>query len=380
MFRRRETDIRPMLTFPATIRPRAHRRRTITTMTSLIAILGLVVAGGVSLAGLRGLVGRPDGHGAASGLDDAAVLAAGELGGVRWTLTGGFSDGVPCTQIQMGGQIAGGCWPHISASRPTAQLDAAAYALDWEGSPSSRRFSFATVIVPRDVAKVLVHSGTHVFRAGDPVEAPDGWGRVSVAIVPIEETTSRQLASPVRVEYLDAEGRRAYPDDELRLRNVPDVATGRTVPEYVTSEGALGRSLGKWTLFGWEEAGTGKFGIWLRGPEDVLATGSNRQWVEKHPLISIRPVCGQSTGILWGTVPGDVAAVEVGLVDPEVIDTVAGPRRLGDVRFALGTFEEFDPARAPVTYLDAAGKAIWTDWPSGPAPGSATPRCAGEGS
>jgi hypothetical protein len=147
------------------------------------------------------------------------------------------------------------------------------------------------------------------------------------------------------------------------------------------SEGTFfSRSLGPWTLFGWREASTSKFGLWLQGPDDVLTTGSTAEGVEEHHLLSIRPYWGRSVGILWGTVPADVAAVEIGLVDPEVMDTVAGPHRLGDLPFALGTFEDFDPATAPVTYLDATGQAIWTDWPSGAAPDSATPRRAGEGS
>jgi len=381
MFRRRETDLETTLTYPATVRRRVRRRRVVATVMSLVAIFGLVVVGSVSIAGLGGLLDRrPSSHTTAAALDDAAVVASGDIDGVVWTMSGGLADGVACTQIEAGGQIAGGCWPDIAGSRPRAQLDAGVYLQNWDGSPDSRRFSFVTAVVPPDVAQVLVHSGTNVFRGEGPFEAPDDWGRVRVAVVAIEETTSRELASPLRVRYLDGEERQAYPDEELRLRAVPEVPTGAVVPDYVMSEGALfSRSVGPWTLFGWREASTSKFGLWLQGPDDVLATGSTAEGVEEHPLLSIRPYCGRSAAILWGTVPGDVAAVEVGLVDPEVIDTVAGSHRLGDVRFALGTFEDFDPARARVRYLDATGQVIWTDWPSGAMPGSATPRCAGDG-
>lgn len=79
--------------------------------------------------------------------------------------------------------------------------------------------------------------------------------------------------------------------------------------------------------------------------------------------------------MLWGAVPDIVAAVEVGALDPVRLDTVAGPAAFGDIRFVLGTFEDLDPSRAPVTYLDATGRALWVDWPSTIDPGSSTPAC-----
>jgi hypothetical protein len=97
--------------------------------------------------------------------------------------------------------------------------------------------------------------------------------------------------------------------------------------------------------------------------------GATVEGVGNEPVLSIHRQCGRSAGVVWGTVPPNVAVVEVGLVDPDRIETVTGADQLGDVRFVLGDFMEPFPEGAPVTYLDAAGEPIGTDWPS------ATERC-----
>jgi hypothetical protein len=368
MFRRRETDVGPTFPLPATAKVRARTRRVATTLASAITFVGIV---GLSFAVLSSLVGGPPGPAPGSRLDGATVLTDGVAGGVPWTLSAGLIDGVHCTEIEMGGEVSGGCWPSISDGHPSAQFEAGVYSLGQEDTPSWRRFTFVVAIVPDDVARVVVRSGAGVARAPHPAAAPGMWGAVRVAVVPIEETTSVQLVSTqVRVEYLDGAGVSAYPDESIHLLEDPDLAPSPAVPDDVShmissiGEGADARS-----LFAWKEEGTSKFAVWLRSSERALVMTATTEFVGDEPFLSIHRQCGRSAGVVWGTVPSNVAAVEVGLIDPDRIETVAGADQLGDVRFVLGDFAEPYAEGAPVTYVDAAGESIGTDWPS------ATERC-----
>jgi hypothetical protein len=368
MFRRRETDVGPMFPLPTTTRARARTRRVASAFASVITIVGSV---GLTFAVLSSLVGGPRGTAPGSSLVGATVLTVGVSGGMPWTLSAGLIDGMHCTEIEVGGEISGGCWPDISDTHPTAQLEPGVYTLGQVDGPSWRRFTFVIAIVPDDVAHVVVRSDAGVARSPDPAAVPPEWGAVSVAVVSIEETTSVQLASaPVRVEYLDSAGVSAYPEESIHLLEDPDLAISAAVPDDVShvissmGEGADARS-----LFAWKEEGTRKFGVWLRSSGRVFVMGATTEFVDHEPFLSIHRRCGRSAGVVWGTVPSNVAVVEVGLVDPELIETIAGADQLGDVRFVLGDFAEPYAEGAPVMYLDAAGEPIGIDWPS------ATERC-----
>jgi hypothetical protein len=363
MFRRRETDVRPAFGLPATAKVRVRTRRAATTFASVITIVGIV---GLSVSVLSGHVGGQRGTVPGSSLDGATVLASGVSDGVPWTVAAGLIDDVYCTEIEMGGEVSGGCWPDISDVRPSAQLEAGVHGLGQEGTPSWRRFTFVIAIVPDDVARVVVRSDAGVARSHDPAEAPPEWGAVSVVVVPIEESTSVQLASaPVRVRYLDGDGGSAYPDETMQLLEDPDIAQGPTVPDYVSHRiSSIGEGTDARTLFAWKEGGTPKFVVWLQVTERVLAMAATVEGVGNEPFLSAHRECGRSAGVVWGTVPSNVAAIEVGLVDPDRIETTAGPSQLGDVRFVLGSFTEPYAERAPVTFIDAAGKELGTAWPS----------------
>ena len=363
MFRRRETDVGPTFTLPATTKVRVRTRRVATMFASVITSVGIV---GLSIAVLSGLVGGPRGTAPGSRLDGATVLTSGVSGGVPWVLSAGLIDDVHCTEIEMGGEIGGGCWPDISDAHPSAQFEAGVYSLGQEGTPSWRRFTFVIAIVPDDVARVVVRSDAGLARSLESADAPQEWGTVDVAVVSIEETTSVQLASaPVYVEYLDGSGGSAYPDGLFQLLENPDLATSPTVPDYVSHRiSSMGDGEDARTLFAWKEEGTRKFAVWLRSSERVLVMAATTEFVGDEPFLSIHRHCGRSAGIVWGTVPSNVAAVEVGLVAPDRIETLAGADQLGDVRFVLGEFTEPFAEGAPVTYLDAAGEPIGTDWPS----------------
>jgi hypothetical protein len=363
MFRRRETDVRPPFTLPATAKVRVRTRRLATTFASLITVVGIV---GLSIAVLSSLVGGPRGTAPGSNLDGATVVTRGMSGGVPWTVSAGLIDGVQCTEIEMGGEVSGGCWPDISVTHPSAQLEGGVYSVGQDGTPSWRRFTFVVAIVPDDVARVDVRSEAGLARSHDPAAAPPEWGAVSVVVLPIEERTSVQLASaPLQVQYLDRDGGSAYPDESIRLREDPDIATGPTVPEYVSYRiSSLGEGKEVRSLFAWKEGGTPKFVVWLQTSDRVLAMGATNEFVRDEPFLSIHRECGRSAGVVWGTVPSNVAAIEVGLVAPDRIDTIAGPGQLGDVRFVLGDFTEPYAERAPVTFIDAAGEQTGTDWPT----------------
>jgi hypothetical protein len=367
MFRRRETDVQPMFPLPATAKVRGRTRRVVTTFASAIMIVGIV---GLSFAVLSSLVGPRRVAVPASSLDGATLLTSGVSGGMPWTLSAGFIDGVHCTEVEMGGEVSGGCWPGISDSYASAQLEAGVSTLGQDGTPSWRRFTFVIAIVPNDVARVVVRSDAGVARSPDPTEAPQEWGMVDVAVVPIEETTSSHLVSgPVQVQYLDGDGGSAYPDELIQLLENPDVATSPTVPDYVSHRiSSIGDGEDARTLFAWKEEGTSKFATWLRSSEKVLGMGATVEFVGDEPFLSIHRRCGRPAGVVWGTVPSNVAAIEVGLVDPDRIETIAGADQLGDVRFVLGDFTEPYAEGASVTYLDTAGDPIDTDWPSATEP------------
>lgn len=368
MFRRRETDIRPTFPLPAAIKVRVRTRRVATTFASVITSVGIV---GLSIAVLSGLVGGPRGTVAGSRLSGATVVTSGVSGGVPWTLSAGLIDGARCTEIEMGGKVSGGCWPGNPDTDPSAQFEADVYSLGQEGTPSWRRFTFVVAIVPDDVARVVVRADARVARSPDPTDAPREWGTVDVAVVPFEETTSSQLVSaPVHVKYLDGDGGSAYPDDLIQLLADPDLGTSPTVPDYVSHRiSSIGDGEDARTLFAWKEGGTPKFVVWLQISDRVLAMGATVEGVGNEPVLSIHRQCGRSAGLVWGTVPSNVAAVEVGPVDPDRIETITGADQLGDVRFVLGEFTDPYAEGAPVTYLDAAGEPIGTEWPS------ATERC-----
>jgi hypothetical protein len=363
MFRRRETDVRPPFTLPATTKVRVRTRRLATTFASLTTIVGIV---GLSIAVLSSLVGRPRGTAPGSNLDGATVLTRGMSGGVPWTVSAGLIEGVQCTEIEMSGEISGGCWPDISVTHPSAQLEGGVYSLGQDGTPSWRRFTFVVAIVPDDVARVDVRSEAGVARSHDLAAAPTEWGTVSVAVVPIEETTSARLVSaPMHVQYLDGEGGNAYPDELIQLLEDPDLAASPTVPDYVSHRiSSIGEGTDARTLFAWQEEGTSKFAMWLRGSEGALVMAATKEFVGDEPFLSIHRRCGRSAGVVWGTVPPNVAAVDVGLVAPDRIETIAGPSEFGDVRFVLGSFTEPYAERAPVTFIDAAGEQTGTDWPT----------------
>jgi len=362
MFRRRETDVGPTFGLPSTAKVRVRTRRVATTFASVITILGIV---GLSVAVLSGLVGGPRGTVPGRSLDGATVVTSGVSDGVPWTVSAGLIDGVHCTEIEMGGEVSGGCWPDISDTLPGAQLEAGLNSLGQVGGPSWRRFTFVIAIVPDEVADVVVRSDAGVARSQAPAEAPQEWGAVSVAVVPIEERTSAQLSSAVRVQYLDGDGGSAYPDELIQLLENPDLATTPTVPDYVSQQiSSILDGTGTRTLWAWKEAGTSKFAVWLRSSEKVLGMAATTEFVGDATFLSIHRRCVPSAGVVWGTVPANVAAIEVGLVAPDRIETIAGPSQLGDVRFVLGGFTEPYPERAPVTFIDAAGKPLGIAWPS----------------
>lgn len=370
MFRRREADVGPTFPLPPTTKVRVRTRRVATTFASVMTIVGIV---GLSIAVLSSLVGGPRGTAAGSKLNGATVLTSGVSDGVPWTLSAGLIDGVHCTEIEMSGEVSGGCWPDISDTRPSAQLEVGVYSFGQEDGPSWRRFTFVIAIVPDDVARVVVRSDAGVARSHQPAEAPEGWGPVRVAVVPIEETTSSQLVSAsMHIQYLDSEGGATYANELIQLLEDPDIASMPTMPDDVSQQVAsLGAGTDGRTLFAWQEEGTSKFATWLRSSEGVLVIAATKEFVGDEPFLSLHRRCGRSAGIVWGTVPSNVAAVEVGLVGPERIDTIEGPSQLGDVRFVLGGFTEPYAEGAPVTYIDASGKTIGTGWPSG------TERCLG---
>jgi hypothetical protein len=171
----------------------------------------------------------------------------------------------------------------------------------------------------------------------------------------------------VQVQYLDGDGGSAYPDELIQLLENPDLATTPTVPDYVSEQiSSIREGTGTRTLWAWKEAGTSKFAVWLRSSEKVLGMAATTEFVGDETFLSIHRRCGPSAGVVWGTVPANVAAIELGLVAPDRIETIAGPSQLGDVRFVLGGFTEPYPEGAPVTFIDAAGKPLGIAWPSAP--------------
>jgi hypothetical protein len=372
MFRRRETDVGPTLTLPSTTRVRVRVRRAVATAATGVAIVAVV---GVSVAALSGLIGVAQRPAPGSNLASGSELTSGTIGGVPWTMSAGIVDGMMCTEIEIGGEVGGGCWPDI-ADAPHAQLESGVYTLGPEDGPDWRRFSFVVAIVPDAVASVVVESDAGVARSVELADAPEVWGPVRVAVVPIEEGTSTLLSSDVEVRYVGHDGDSPYPAERIGLAEALDIATTPTVPGYVSHEiSTLGAGQDARTLLAWKEGPTPKFVMWLRHVDRTLVMAATADGVERAPIISIHPRCGDSSGVVWGTVPSNVAAIEVGVIDPDRITAVQGPAQLGDVRFVLGEFVEPYPDGAPVTYLDDTGAPIRTDWPAGPQPAARVLGC-----
>jgi hypothetical protein len=369
MFRRREADVAATFALPAATKVRARIRRVATTAVSAVTVVGIVW---FSVAVLGGLVGTRREALPAGGLEGATVLTRGEIDGEPWSVSAGRIDGVPCTEIQMGREVTGGCWPEISETRPSAQLEAGVHGVGQPDAPSWRRITFVVAIVPDDVARVIVRSDAGVASSRDPVQAPQEWGSaVRVAVVPIEERTSTHLASAaIEVRYLDDDGADAHPAQRIQPLEDPDVTSTSMVPDYVSHRiSAIGAGTDARSLLAWQEGDTSKFGAWLQSTGRAFGMGATTEFVGDEPFLSIHRLCERSTGVVWGTVPSNVAGIEVGLVAPDRIDTIAGPGQLGDVRFVLGGFTEPYAERAPITFLDAAGRPLGAAWPSAAEPG-----------
>lgn len=360
LFHERADRIVTAQSAPEQVLRRGRRRQLGTVVLSSLGAL-MIVSG--SIVGLRDLLSdRPSGG---AGGRTSAVIARGDASGLSWTLSSWIDDGRYCTRLGWrdmrdpsrtppGGSASCGGPP--GADRATFSVN--------ETETSA---SFLVALVPRDVLEVLVESeDAQRFSTRDLVDAPPEWGALRFAVVPLEGE------GPGAVHFIGAGHDIVYPSVGFRWGGelVLDASTitHATMPDYVTDEiGSIELEGTGRTLFAWQEGATSKFCLFLqeRGSSASIGWCSTAEFIEDAPILSIGPVnCQRRLGVLWGTVPADVAAIRV-RHRPSLIETIAGPPKFGHVRFVLGSLEEPYPGSAGLVFLDASGKPVDQDWLSG---------------
>jgi len=222
--------------------------------------------------------------------------------------------------------------------------------------------SFLVALVPADVLKVEVRSeGPKRFSTREFVDAPIGWGDLRFAIVPLDG------GGPGAVHFIGAGHDIVYGSVGFRWGELLDVTSFATVPEDGTAQvRSLELEGTRRTLFAWREAETSKFCLYLAddGARRTLSWCGTTDAIAKVPILSIGPLaCDRRVGVIWGTVPSDVAAIEGNGGDGFArIETIAGLPGLGNVRFVLGSLDEPYPGSVWVSFLDASGQPTDQDW------------------
>jgi hypothetical protein len=365
LFRERADAVVTGPSAPERVLRRGRRRQLGTVVLSSLVALSLV---GWSIVGLRGLLGDRPGQGPAG--QTSTRISSGDAYGLHWTLSSWVDDGRYCTRLR---------WTD------TRDLPAGGSA-SCGGSPAEERatfavtetesyISFVVALVPRDVVEVLVESeDARRFLTRGVVDAPLEWGALRFAVVPLKG------GGPGTVHFIGAGHDIVHPSVGFRwgpefldatnlthFATVPDETA--VLPGEVTARiGSIELDGIRRTLFAWRETGTSKFSLYLDpgdGSLHAMAWSATAEGIEEAPLLMIGPLaCDRRVGVLWGTVPGDVAAIEV-LHRPGRIETIAGPPVFGDVRFVLGSLEEPYPGSAWLRFLDASGRPVNQDWLSG---------------
>ena len=348
---------------------RRGRRRQLGTVV-LSSLVGLTLVAG-SIVGLRGLLGDRPVQGPAG--STKTVIMSGDAYGLHWTLSGWVDDGRYCTRLS---------WMATRDPSPTPPGGSASCG----GSPAVERATFNVIetestvaflvaLAPGDVLEVeVVSDDGQAFSTQGLVDAPLEWGAaLRFAVVPLK------AEGPATAHFIGADHDIVYPspgfwrwgkDSALDPSNlthfatVPDEATA-LAGEVTARIGSIELEGTRRTLFAWGETGTSKFVLYLGegdGSRKAMAWGGTVEGIEETPILSIGPLaCDRRIGLLWGTVPGDVAAIEF-LNRPGRIETITGPPVFGDVRFVLSALEEPYPGSAWLRFLDENGAPIDQDW------------------
>ncbi len=365
LFRERADRIVVAPAPPERVLRRGRRRQLGTVALSSVVALALV---GASIVGLRSLLGDRSRQGPAG---EVTEIASGDAYGLHWALASWTDDGRYCTRLR---------WTN------TSDLPAGGSA-SCGGSPAEERatfavaetesyISFVVALVPRDVVEVLVESeDARPFSTRRLVDAPLEWGALRFAVVPLRG------GGPGAVHFIGASHDSVHPSVGFRwgpefldasnlthFATVPDEATVQPGEEVTARIGSIELDGIRRTLFAWRETGTRKFCLYLdpgNGSLHAMAWCGAADEIDDAPFLSIGPLaCERRVGVLWGTVPGDVAAIKV-LHRPGRIETIAGPAAFGDVRFVLSSLEEPYPGSAWLRFLDASGRPVDQDWLSG---------------
>ena len=338
-----------------------HHQLVTVGLSSLVALT--LVAG--SIVSLRGLLGGRPGHGPAG--QTSTVISSGDAFGLHWTLSSWVDDGRYCTRLG---------WSDTRDPVRTPSGESASCG----GSPAGERatfsvtetesnVSFLVALVPKDVVEVVVENeDARRYSTRGLVDAPLEWGALRFAVVPLEGE------GPGAVHFVGAGHNIVYPSVgfwrwgkalALDASNITQFATEADVTAQIGSIELEGT---RRTLFAWREAATSKFSLILGegdGSLKAMAWGATVDDIEEAPILSIGPLaCDRRVGVLWGTVPGDVAAIEI-LHRPGRIETIAGPPKFGNERFVLAALEGPYPGSAWLTFLDANGRPMDQDWLSG---------------
>jgi hypothetical protein len=335
---------------------RRGRRRQLGTVVlgSLVALT--LVAG--SIVSLRGLLGDRPGQGAA-GETDSTIVATGDASGLSWTLSAWNEADRYCTRLRwrLDTDSVGFRFGSASCGSMPAH-DRATFGVT---DDPEHVVSLLVALVPADVVRVEVRTeDAQRFSTPDLADAPVEWGALRFAVVPLEGRGSGA------VHFLGNGEDIVYPSVGFRWGQAPDITQFATVPGDVTARiGSIELEGNRRTLYAWRETGTSKFCLFLGdggGSLEAMAWCSTAQYLEDVPILSIGPLaCDRRVGVLWGTVPGDVAAIEV-LHRPGRFETIAGPPVLGDVRFVLSPLEEPYPGSAWIRFLNADGVPTDQDW------------------
>jgi hypothetical protein len=355
LFRERADRIITSPVAPERVIRRGRRRQLGTVVVSSVVAL-TVLAG--SIAGLRGLIGDRPGEGPAAAGD--TIITTGHVSGLSWTLSASSQANIYCTRLRW--SLDTDSYRPSSASCGGAPVqDRATFVVT---DDPEHVVSLLVALVPADVVRVEVRrSDARRFSTQDLADAPDGWGALRFAVMPLEGRGSGA------VHFIGANEDIVYPSVGFRWGEATDITQFATVNDDAGTAliGSIQLERATRTLFAWREAETSKFCLYLThgdGSLDAMAWCSTVEYLEDERILSIGPLaCGLRRNVLWGTVPAEVAAIEgMGRNGFTRIETIAGPRELGNVRFVLGAREEPYPGSVWIRFLDANGQRVDEDW------------------